>query len=155
MKIYYLLFFLLVLGCQNAAVDSSVDKPATDNSAVDKENIIETLKLETKYFCERKLKEWQAQWSQQPIVSKLYGGNMDFEYMDNWEGINQFVVDHIADNPAPIPLPKTNFDFDIHLYGQTAWVFYTKNVDESKVKETRFMVKEGEKWKIARMETVY
>ena len=146
MRIFiYCSLLLLMISCQNAPLDLTAEK----------EKIIETLELETQYFCERDLGNWQAQWSHKPFVSKMYGGNRDFDYMDNWDAINQFVVNHIAEYPAPIPLPKTNFDYDIHLFEQTALVLFSKNVNDDKVLETRFMVKEKEKWKIARMETVY
>ena len=126
----------------------------SDNSH-DKEKIIETLSLETQYFCGRKLEKWQGQWSQQAFTSKMYAGEGAYEEYAGWDAINQFTVDHIAKHPDPIPLPDTNVDYDIHLLGKTAWVFYSKHVEGKRVKETRYMVKEGSKWKIARMQTLF
>ena len=129
--------------------------PTKINMAWEKQLIIQTLQKETQYFCERDLVQWQAQWSQAPFVSKMYAGEHEFEYFTDWAAIRQFTENHIEQNPDPIPLPDSNFDYEIHLLGTSAWVFFTKNADGKKVKETRFMVKENEKWKIARMETVY
>jgi len=146
-KIILFCLSLFVLNCQN---------PST-NSTLHKEQIIETLKNETKYFCERNLKEWQKQWSHKSFCSKMYAGRGEvaFEYFEGWESINQFTVQHIAENPEVIPIPKTNFEYDIHLFGETAWVFYSKNVAGKLVKETRYMLKEGSKWKIAKMQTLF
>ncbi len=146
MRLPYLLFLCICLtACQ----------PATESTEQTKEKIIETLQLETKYFCERNLASWQDQWSYEPFVSKIYAGEKDFEEFTTWNEINQFTVDHIAEFPDPIPLPVSDQKYDIHLFVETAWVFYTKKGEKGPVKETRFMVKEEEKWKIARMQTIY
>lgn len=147
---------LLILSCETSNKTTENQKePMTENIEITKKAIEATLKQETKYFCERNLKMWQAQWSHQPFVSKMYAGEKDFEQFTTWEDINAFTVNHIAENPEVIPIPETNYDLDIHILGETAWVFYSKIVDNKNVRETRFMVKEGDKWKIARMQTVY
>ena len=141
---------LLILCTCLAACQAKVESP---QQAIHK--IIETLQLETKYFCERNLAGWQDQWSHKSYVSKMYAGERDFEEFTTWNEINQFTVDHIAEFPDPIPIPVSEQKFDIHIFAETAWVFYTKEGEKGPVRETRFMVKEGEKWKIARMQTIY
>ena len=128
---------------------------AQSNRTETQEAIIRTLELETRYFCERQLENWQAQWSHRGFVSKMYAGNGEFQLFDGWAAIHSFTQKHIQESPEPIPLPDSNFDYEFHVFTETAWVFYSKNVDGNPVRETRFMVKEDEKWKIARMETVY
>ena len=66
------------------------------------------------------LKEWQAQWSHESFVSKMYAGNNEFEEFRGWDAINQFTVDHIKDNPSPIPIPQTSPDYSIKLFDDTA-----------------------------------
>ncbi|MFK7904112.1 MAG: hypothetical protein AB8B69_03260 [Chitinophagales bacterium] len=144
-----LFILLLTFGCQNKHNEHNINNETT------KQDIINILKNETKYFCERNLEEWQSQWSHEPFVYKMYAGNNAFEEFVGWEEINQFTVQHIEENPTPIPLPDTNFDYDIYLFGETAWVLYSKNVDGALARETRFMVKENNKWKIARMQTIF
>lgn len=117
--------------------------------------IIETLEKETQYFCERNLKKWQEQWSHQSFVSKMYTGNQKFKEYIGWNEINKNTVDHIREFPKPIPIPDSNQDYTIKLFDKTAFVFYSYNKENSLVRETRFMVKEGSKWKIARMQTIY
>lgn len=138
-------WLLIVLGCQNLS----------SNNLSDKDEIIETLKNETQYFCERNLEKWQLQWSRQSFTYKMYGGSQGFQEFVGWEAINQFTVQHIAANPNPIPLPDTNYEYDIYLLGETAWVLYSKNVENGIARETRFMVKENDQWKIARMQTIF
>ncbi|MEM6767949.1 MAG: hypothetical protein AAF655_23650 [Bacteroidota bacterium] len=136
---------LLLSSCQNP------------KNAVPEEEaqIIETLQLETQYFCERKLAEWQNQWTHESYVSKMYAGKIGFEEFTNWEEIYQFTVDHINEFPDPIPIPESDQAYTVELFGETAFVFYTKEGEEGPVRETRFMVKEGDKWRIARMQTIY
>lgn len=143
----------LLLICLSIFALSCDDAPADE--AVEKQQIVETLTSETKYFCGRNLEKWQEQWAHQPFCSKLYAGDIEFEELTGWSAIQQFASKHIADNPNPYPLPDFNVDYDIHLLGETAWVFYTKKIDNATMRETRFMVKEGDKWKIARMQTIY
>ena len=145
MKQYWWILCLAMLGCEQTKI----------NKAWEKDLIIKTLKKETQYFCERNLANWQEQWSHEPFVSKMYGGSHEFEWFNNWESINQFTVDHITQNPESIPIPESNFDYVIHLFGETAWVFFSKNVNGQKVQETRFMVKEKGQWRIARMQTIF
>jgi len=147
MKISHLFISILVL---NIACMNQSDIPEEP-----KQQIIKTLKDETKYFCERNLEKWQAQWSHQPFISKMYAGKVEFEELIGWEAINQFTVQHIKKNPESLPIPDIRVDYDIHLFDNTALVFYSKNVDNHLVRETRFMVKEDNKWKIARMQTIY
>ncbi|MEM7515114.1 MAG: hypothetical protein AAF388_29575, partial [Bacteroidota bacterium] len=71
--------------------------PAVESTEQTKEKIIETLQLETKYFCERNLAGWQDQWSHKSYVSKMYASERDFEEFTTWNEINQFTVDHIAE----------------------------------------------------------
>ncbi|MEM8899691.1 MAG: hypothetical protein AAGC85_16370 [Bacteroidota bacterium] len=143
--LYLLLLSICLTDCQ----------PAAESTKQTKEKIIETLQLETKYFCERNLASWQDQWSHESFISKMYTGERDFEEFTTWNEINQFTVDHIAEFPNPIPVPFSDRKYDIHFFAETAWVFYTKEGEAGPVRETRFMVKEGEKWKIARMQTIY
>lgn len=147
LKSTYLFMLIVLFGCQS--------QQAVQDEATVKEAIINTLKKETQYFCERNLEAWQAQWSHQPFTYKMYAGNEEFEEFVGWEAINQFTIQHINENPNPIPLPDTNFEFEFHLFDETAWVFYSKNVDSTLVRETRFMVKEDKQWKIARMQTIF
>ena len=146
---------LFIWTCLVIAVHYQACQKPTPSTIDTKKQIIETLKKETQYFCERQLPQWQDQWSHQSFVSKMYAGNKAFEEFTSWEQINQYTVNHIAEFPEPIPIPKTSFEYDIHLFGETAWVFYSKMVDGVQVRETRFMVKEGEQWKIARMQTIF
>lgn len=143
--VFFFCLLFLAFSCQNTP----------SNAPTDQQEIIETLKNETRYFCERDLEKWQLQWSHQPFTSKMYAGDKAFEEFIGWKAIHQFVVDHITENPQTIPLPATNFDYDIHLLGESAWVFYSKNVEGALIRETRFMVKEDDQWKIARMQTIY
>ncbi|MEM9000886.1 MAG: hypothetical protein AAGB24_11540 [Bacteroidota bacterium] len=144
-KLWYPISIVLItLGSLNAQTDSK-----------ERQAIIATLKNETRYFCERDLKQWQAQWSRQPYVSKMYAGNTKFEEFSGWEAIRQFTVKHIAENPEPIPIPETLFNYEIYVSGKTAWVFYSKMVNGTLVKENRFMVMENGHWKIARMQTIF
>ncbi|MEM9718911.1 MAG: hypothetical protein AAGA10_06680 [Bacteroidota bacterium] len=117
--------------------------------------IVETLEKETQYFCERNLSKWQEQWSQKPFVSKMYMGNTAFKEFLGWKEINQNTVDHIQEFPDPIPFPKVEQEYTIEVFGETAFVFYAKEGEQGPIRETRFMVKEGDKWKIARMQTIY
>ena len=108
-----------------------------------KQLIIETLNKETQFFCERNLTEWQKQWSHKDFISKMYAGKIEFEELIGWEAINQFTVNHIKNNPSPIPIPKTSPDYNIELFDNTALVFYSKTIENKVIRETRFMVKEG------------
>ena len=148
---------LLIWSCENT--NNSNENGYQETSVIVNEDaeatIKETLKMETQFFCERNLEKWQEQWSQQPFVSKMYGGEKEFKELTTWEEINAYTVNHISENPDAIPIPESDYDLDIHLLGETAWVFYSKIVDDKEVRESRFMVKEGDKWKIARMQTIY
>lgn len=125
------------------------------SSADDEKMIMETLQKETQYFCERNLIKWQEQWSHKSFVSKMYTGNIPFEEFIGWIAINEFTVRHIKKFPEVIPIPTTNPDYTIELFEDTALVFYSKNGENGLVREIRFMVKEGDKWKIARMQTIF
>ena len=142
-RLCYGLGLCLLLSCQAAG-------PAAAEAA-----IVETLQAETRYFCARNLAQWQAQWSQQPFVAKMYARDGQIEWFDGWEAIHRFTVAHIAAHPEPLPLPATDPQYEVHLFAETAWVFFAKTVDGKTVRETRFMVKEKGKWKIARMQTLY
>jgi len=144
-KFFILCLSVFVLSCQDISTDD----------ALSKRQIIQTLENETKYFCERNFEKWQGEWAHQPFCSKMYAGDVEFESLVGWEAIQQFAVEHISEYPQVFPLPDTNFDYDIYLFGETAWVFYLKTVDKASMRETRFMVKENGKWKIARMQTIY
>lgn len=120
-----------------------------------REEIIETLEKETQYFCERNHTMWQEQWSHRAFVSKMYLGNTEFEEFTSWEEINQFTLEHIRNFPDPIPIPLSDQLYAIELLDNCAWVFYNKQGEKGPVRETRFMVKEESKWKIARMQTIY
>lgn len=137
-------FFLLASVQPSVATETDVNKL-----------IIETLQKETRYFCERNLPKWKDQWSQKPFVSKIYIRGSEADLYEGWESIEQYTVEHIRQNPSPIPIPDTSFEYDIYVLGETAWVLYHKTEENRKVSETRFMIKEGEKWKIARMQTIY
>ncbi len=146
MKNLWLLFFgALICSCQNSSLDHSEAK----------RQIVDTLEKETRYFCERHLDKWQAQWSQQSFVSKMYTGNIAFKEFIGWAAIKQNTLDHIQQFPAPIPIPPSKQDYTIEVFDRTAFVFYSYDGEKGTVRETRFMVKEGDKWKIARMQTIY
>ncbi|MEM6806498.1 MAG: hypothetical protein AAF696_34180, partial [Bacteroidota bacterium] len=98
---------------------------------------------------------WQRQWSQQPFVSKMYAGTAEFQEFTTWEEINQFTLNHIKAHPEPIPIPQSDQEYNIYLLGETAWVFFNKVGEQGLVRESRFMVKEEGKWKIARMQTIF
>ena len=117
--------------------------------------IIETLQLETRYFCERNLEKWQDQWVHKPYTSKMYAGNTEFREFTGWQEVNQNTLDHIKAQPEKIPIPVSNQDYTIELLGTTALVFYSNNNASGTVREIRLMLREGNKWKIARMETIY
>ena len=117
--------------------------------------IIETLQMETQYFCERNLMKWEEQWSQQPFVSKMYIAKTEFKEFSGWEEIQQNTVDHIRDFPDPIPIPVVEQEYTITVFKETALVVYAKVGAQGPIRETRLMVKEGEKWKIARMQTIH
>ncbi len=117
--------------------------------------IIQTLKDETRYFCERNLSKWVAQWSHASYASKMYGGDTDFVVFSGWEAIRQNTVDHIREHPEPIAVPEVEVDYHIEYFGKTAWVFYTKKIPQGMAREARFMVREKGAWKIARMQTIY
>ncbi|MEL7005991.1 MAG: hypothetical protein AAFN93_25175 [Bacteroidota bacterium] len=144
-SILFISILAIVISCQ---------KPSDDEEKT-KQQIIETLENETRYFCERNLKKWQDQWSHESFTSKMYAGEAKFEELVGWDEINQFTVRHIKENPKPLAIPQVNIEFDIHLFDNTAFVFYAKEVDGHLVRETRFMVKENRQWKIARMQTIY
>lgn len=143
-------FFALVLLLLISSCKSASGKVEREEAL-----IIETLQQETKYFCERKLGKWEEQWSRQPFVSKMYTGNTEFKEFLGWEAVQQNTVDHIRDYPDPIPVPVVDQSYTITVFQETALVLYTKMGEKGPVRETRFMVKEGEKWKIARMQTIY
>ncbi len=146
MKNWYLICLLpLFSSCQTNPNSSEGDEAL----------IIETLQKETEYFCERNLRQWEEQWSKQAFVSKMYTGNTNFKEFIGWEEIRQNTVDHIRDFPDPIPVPDVDHGYNMELFGRSAFVFYTKKGKSGPVRETRFLVKEGGKWKIARMQTIY
>ena len=121
----------------------------------EKDAIIETLQLETRYFCERKLEKWQEQWVHKPYTTKMYAGNTEFREFTGWQKVNQNTLDHIKAHPEKISIPVSNQDYTIELLGKTALVFYSNNNASGTVREIRLMIKEEGKWKIARMETIY
>ncbi len=139
-------FGILIWSCQSP---SSPSHPGPEKL------IIETLENETLYFCERNLAMWQEQWSHQPFVSKMYTGNTPFREFIGWEAVNQNTVDHIRKFPDPIPVPDSNQEYAIELFGEAAMVFYSKNGESGTIREVRLMVLEDEKWKIASMQTIY
>lgn len=141
---------LLFLGFSLWACQKSNTMPTNSE-----ELILETLQMETQFFCERNVKDWEKQWLHSAIAYKMYANPKHFEAYEGWEAIRQFTVDHVSKNPNPIPLPNNQADYDIHLFTETAWVFFSKIVDGAQVRESRFMVKEDDKWKIARMETIF
>lgn len=136
---------ILLSGCQ----------PANTTQQDDKQQIVETLQRETRYFCQRDLDNWQKQWAHRPFAAKMYATDTSFQAWTGWEAINQFTVQHLRDYPDTIPIPEVRVNYDIHLLGQTAWVFFAKTMDGLQVAESRFMVREDGTWKIARMQTVY
>lgn len=146
MKHWYVLAFLtLISSCRTPA--------AQDQDA--KALIIETLQLETQYFCERNLGKWEEQWARAPFVSKMYLGNTSFTEFKGWEEIRQNTLDHIRDYPDPIPIPVVDQEYTVNLFKEAALVFYAKEGEVGPIREIRFMVREGEKWKIARMQTIH
>ena len=146
MKVIWLVGVVLFLGSCQKTLTSDMDPKVL---------IIETLQKETQYFCERNLDKWGDQWSQKSFVSKMYTGKTDFVEFRGWEAIKQNTVDHIQEFPDPISIPKPRLEYTIEVFGETAFVFYAKEGEHGPIRETRFMVKEGEKWKIARMQTIY
>lgn len=140
-----LILFALLVACQ------AVRPPL--HSA--EQQIVQTLKNETRYFCERNLPKWEEQWSHGGFVSKMYAGNTEFVEFSSWQAIRQNTIDHIRNHPAPIQLPDSSVDYRIEHFGNTAWVFYAKQGPKGPIRETRFMVKENGIWKIARMQTIY
>jgi hypothetical protein len=144
---YFLVLFLafFLQGCHATQASTQEIKQA----------IIQTLENETMHFCERDLAKWQEHWSHQPFVSKMYAGDTDFMLFDNWEEINQNTLNHIEQFPEAIPIPVTDHVYTIELFKDTAIVRYSKEWKGKKVKEFRFMVKEGNNWKIAIMETIF
>ncbi len=146
MKNCYVLALLpLISSCQTSTI--------SDQDA--ETLIIETLQQETRYFCERDLLKWEEQWSKQPFVSKMYAGNIEFKEFSGWEAIRQNTVDHISDHPDPIPVPQVDQAYTVTVFEETALVMYAKMGEQGPIREMRFMVKEGEKWKIARMQTIH
>ncbi|MEK6482579.1 hypothetical protein WJR50_33945 [Catalinimonas sp. 4WD22] len=131
------------------------DYPPFTSDQSEEEAIVETLQLETRYFCERNLEKWQEQWVHKPYTSKMYAGNTEFREFIGWEAVNQNTLDHIKAQPEKIPIPVSNQDYNIELLGKTALVFYSNNNAAGTVREIRLMVKEEDKWKIARMQTIY
>ena len=85
----------------------------------------------------------------------MYTGNTAFKEFSGWEAIRQNTVDHIQHFPNPIPIPGVDQTYAVTVFQETALVLYTKMGEKGPVKETRLMVKEGEKWKIARMQKIY
>ncbi|MEO0468317.1 MAG: hypothetical protein AAF206_01755 [Bacteroidota bacterium] len=132
----------------------SCQSPAR-SAAEDKQAIIETLKQETQYFCERNLAQWQAQWSHRDFVSKMYTGSTTFEEFIGWAAINQFTVDHIQQHPEPIQVPQSSPSYEMTIFQETALVFYTKEGENGPIREVRFMVREDGKWKIGGMQTIF
>lgn len=133
----------------------SCHAPEPSSPDQNKARIIETLQKETQYFCERKLDKWAEQWSHQNFVSKMYAGQHEFTEFDSWQAIWQNTIEHIQAFPNPIPIPETAQDYRIELFEQTAFVFFAKKGEQGPIRETRFMVKENDQWKIARMQTIY
>jgi len=144
-KLWILFLGILIASCQ---------KPSSSTVSAE-QMIIDTLEKETQYFCERNLSKWQEQWSKKSFVSKMYAGKTDFKEYTDWESINQNTVDHIREFPDPITIPKTSHTYEVEIFGESAFVFYSKAGKDGPIRETRFMVKEGDKWKIARMQTIY
>jgi len=143
-KLCFMIFSIMVLGCE-----------MTDDSNKVKQLIAATLEKETEYFCKRDFNSWQQQWSHGDFVSKMYAGEGKFQEFLGWQQINQFTMDHIKQYPEAIPIPESDHDYQYSLFKDTAWVFYTKKGENGPVRETRFMVNEGGRWKIARMQTIF
>ena len=129
--------------------------PLYPSNQSDEEAIVETLQLETRYFCERNLDKWAEQWVHKPYTSKMYAGNTEFREFIGWEAVKQNTVEHIKAQPEKIPIPVSNQDYTIEVLGQTALVFYSNNNASGTVREIRLMIKDDDKWKIARMQTIY
>ena len=142
-----ILLILLILCC-NCREKDTADRE-------NQERIIATLEKETLYFCERDIVRWREQWSHEPYVSKMYTGNREFLEFKGWDAIERNTMEHMTRYPDTIPLPKTNMEYQITLFGETAFVFYSKEGENGNIRENRFMVKEKGKWKIARMQTIY
>ena len=131
------------------------------DSQTEKQQIIQTLTDETRYFYARDLDNWQNQWSQKSFVSKMYiisdtyTGDRKFEEFKNWGAIKKYTLDYFEKHPDSEAVPESNLNYKIHVFGNTAYVLYSYTGASGEVRETRFMIKEAGDWKIARMQTIY
>lgn len=122
----------------------------------EKESILESLRTETRDAFKRDYEAWRTNWVHRPTVVKTYMNFSDstFSEMIGWKEVDSFVRRYIEEHPEPVPPPEQPSNISIQLFGTGAWVSYgTIDKTFGRKRETRLMLKENGRWKIAGMHT--
>jgi hypothetical protein len=108
---------------------------------------------ETEGFFKRDKEKWADCWAHEPYIyfaANLYGG--DFTLIKGWDNLEkQFKSQFASARPADsVSIMNTNYE--IHLNGKMAFVWYDQMLIDSHgkttSKESRVVEKIGGKWKI-------
>ena len=131
----------------------------SERSTADKEKdaIMQAIKEQTKASSNRDLNLLTSYWIQDESAVRLNSGNNNYNMLSGWKEIGDRYTVGIKNNPEPFKGKKEYSDIKIKVYKQSAWAVFkesTYNSDGTLNNEqigTRFLEKEGGKWKIVYM----
>ena len=152
-----LFLLLLIVSCKDSK--EKVRDENVDNTVIiekEKQAILESLRTETEDAFNRDYRAWRTNWVHQPSVVKTYMNFEDstFSEMVGWKEVDDFVKTYIEEHPKPVPTPEQPDNVTIQVFGTGAWVSYeTFDPTFGNKRETRLMIKENGRWKIAGMHT--
>ena len=128
----------------------------SSNTKVIENQIIQSLKNETRFFLEKDFEKWASYWVQEPYILKSYVQNCVYMEMKGWAKVREFAQNYMQEHPEKEDIPDQDIDYEITINGPTAWVSFEVNDPvRGFKKEFRRMIKKGDMWKIAFMSTVY
>lgn len=151
--IYLVISIAFLSSCRTNDSQNREKKYGTPN---DKQAILNVLNGETKAAFQRDYKAWTTYWIHRDDISKTYIDFPENSFSESrgWEEISTFVKTFFNKHPQPEPIPDLLQDINVRIYGTGAWVnFEQQDSLRGRKYETRLMEKEGNKWKIAGMQT--
>ncbi|MGA0557841.1 hypothetical protein ACO2Q8_14385 [Larkinella sp. VNQ87] len=108
---------------------------------------------ETEGFFKRDQEKWADCWAHTPYIyfaANLYGG--DFTLIKGWENMEKQFKNHFTSTRPADQVSIYNTNYEIHLNGKMAFVWYDQMLIDSHgtttSKESRVVEKIGGKWKI-------
>ncbi len=118
--------------------------------------IREALRLETQYFYQRDIANWEGQWSHGPFVMKCYLRDGKYTEQLGWPLIRRSAEDYMKAHPEPERPPTDVPEYKMEVFEKSAFVTYLQfDPKQGRKREIRLLVKENGKWRIGYMSTNY